>query len=109
MEIVQPFSNCLRERLPDIQLLIKVPSAVSEVRPTRRAMTETIFCVCAYALHFVHNNLLLLRTIMCTSKSGKFLAQSEKMQPLATLVPAFKAIETGVEPMRSDCHTEGYV
>jgi len=34
---------------------------------------------------------------MCTSKSEKFLAQAEKMQPLATLVPAFKAIGIGIE------------
>jgi len=55
------------------------------------------------------NDLFLLRAIMCTSQSGKFLAQAEKMQPLATLVPAFKAIEIGVEPISSDCQWEGCV
>ena len=49
VEFVQPFSNFLHERLADRQLLIEVHSAVSEVRPTRRTMTETIFCVCSYA------------------------------------------------------------
>jgi len=46
---------------------------------------------------------------MCTSKSGKFLTQAEKMQPLATLVPAFKAIGIGVESMRSDCQWEAQI
>lgn len=31
------------------------------------------------------------------------------MQPLATLVPAFKAIEIGVEPMCNDYQGEGYM
>jgi hypothetical protein len=46
---------------------------------------------------------------MYASGSGKFLAETEKMQPVVTLVPAFKAIEIGVEPMRSDHQWEGYL
>ena len=53
--------------------------------------------------------MFLLRPITCTSKSGKILAQAEKMQPLAALVPVFKAFEIGVVPMRSDHRSSSIV